>query len=297
MSGADRRGAHFRLRGVSVAFSGGPALQSVDLEVTPGEVVGLVGLSGAGKTTLLRLLNGTQRPSRGRVEVNGRDLSRLSRRELRQVRAGIGFVPQDLSLIPNVRVLHNVISGRLGRYSFWKGMRTLLKPSRQTTREVHQILTRVGIPEKLYQRTDRLSGGQRQRVAIARALFQRPAGLIADEPVSSVDPALARNAVQLLCRISRKEGLTLCVSLHNLPLAREFFPRLVGLSQGRVVFDRPSGQLGEADFQALYEMRGGVPNPVSRDRESSGRQRQTEAPAEGFAPCSAASPANSAGES
>lgn len=247
-----RRGARFRVSDVTVDYGSTVALKSVNLDVEPGESVGLVGLSGAGKTTLLRLLNGVVRPARGQVQVDDRVLGGLPSRELREVRANIGFVHQDFALIPNVRVIHNVLSGRLGRQSFLGGLRSLLRPRREQILEVHRILDRVGIPEKLYQRTDRLSGGQRQRVAIARALYQEPQVLLADEPVSSVDPARAREAIKLLCSISRERGLTLCVSLHNLDLAREFFPRLIGLKNGRIVFDRAADSLGEEEFQGLY---------------------------------------------
>ena len=244
----------FHLTGASVNYGSTVALDSIDLQIQQGEAVGFVGLSGAGKTTLFRLLNGMVRPTKGTVHVNGSSLAELSLKELRQVRAQIGFVHQDLSLIPNLRVLHNVLAGRLGRLSFLQGARTLLFPPRSCVHEVYDILERVGIPEKLYERTDRLSGGQRQRVAIARALFQQPKGLLADEPVSSVDPARARSAISLLTQISREEGLTLCVSLHNLQLAREFFPRLVGLRQGRVVFDRSTEEVREDEFEALYDL-------------------------------------------
>jgi phosphonate transport system ATP-binding protein len=129
-------------------------------------------------------------------------------------------------------VLQNVIAGRLGRRGSLGALRDLLRPSRSDTREIHRILERVGIGERLYERTDRLSGGEQQRVAIARALFQQPAALLADEPVSSVDPARARDTVSLLAELSAERDLTLCMSLHNLDLAREFFPRLVGLRRG-----------------------------------------------------------------
>ena len=256
----------FHLNGASVTYGSTVALDSINLQIRPGEAVGFVGLSGAGKTTLFRLLNGMVRPTRGTVQVNGNSLASLSLEELRQVRAQIGFVHQDLSLIPNLRVLHNVLAGRLGRLSRWQGARTLLFPPRSCVNEVYEILQRVGIPEKLYQRTDRLSGGQRQRVAIARALFQRPKGLLADEPVSSVDPARARSAVSLLTQISREEGLTLCVSLHNLELAREFFPRLVGLRKGRIAFDRATEEVKEEEFQSLYDL-GAANGGGTSDRE------------------------------
>ena len=121
-------------------------------------------------------------------------------------------------------------------------------------RSVHEILERVGIAEKLYERTDRLSGGQRQRVAIARALYQDPAALLPDEPISSLDPARSRDTLGLLMKISREEGLTLCASLHDLALAREFLPRLVGLRHGKVAFDRATAELDDADFHGLYDL-------------------------------------------
>jgi len=248
-------GAEFWLEGVSVRFGQVAALAGVDLTVGAGEAVALVGPSGAGKTTLLRLLNGTLRPTAGRVHVNGDVLGEVSRAKLKAVRAAIGFVHQDLSLIPNLRVSQNVIAGRLGRLRFWPSVRAMLWPPRGELEEVHGLLERVGIADKLFERTDRLSGGQRQRVAIARALHQDPSGMLADEPVSSVDPARARDTVELLTRISREEQLTLCMSIHNLELAREFFPRLVGMRAGRVVFDRPSEAVGDAEFRALYDLR------------------------------------------
>jgi phosphonate transport system ATP-binding protein len=253
----------FRLEKATVAFAGTTALDAVSLEVAPGEAVGFVGPSGAGKTTLLRLLNGSAHPTSGRVFVSGKDLASLPPREMRRLRADIGFVHQDLSLVPNLRVSQNVIAGRLGRLSFLRSLGTMLRPREPLLEEVHALLDRVGIPEKIFERADRLSGGQRQRVAIARALFQRPCALLADEPVSSVDPARARDTVSLLLRLSREEELTLCVSLHNLEIAREYLPRLVGLRHGRVAFDRPASAVSEADFKALYDL---SPREILEDR-------------------------------
>ncbi|MDA1195510.1 MAG: phosphonate ABC transporter ATP-binding protein [Planctomycetota bacterium] len=244
----------FSLDDVSVRFGAHAALRGIDLEVAPGEAVALVGPSGAGKSTLLRVLVGMVRPGAGRARVGGEDLATLTRSALRRARASIGFVHQDLCLVPNVRVARNVLSGRLGSQGLVRSTLGMVFPPRAALDEALAILTRVGIPEKLFERTDTLSGGQQQRVAVARALYQGPAALLADEPVSSVDPARARDTVGLLTRISREEGLTLLMSLHNLELAREFFPRLVGMRAGRIVFDRPSEAITEADFHALYDL-------------------------------------------
>ena len=244
----------FSLNRARVAYGHVTALDGVSLDIQKGESVALVGPSGSGKTTLLRVLNGGVRPASGTVSVGGRAYREMSGGELRRARASIGFVHQDLRLVPNLRVIHNVVAGRLGTLSLSASIRAMLLTPRPLRAEAYEILGRVGIAEKLYQRTDRLSGGQQQRVAIARALFQRPVALLADEPVSSVDPARARDTVRLLTDLSRESGLTLCVSLHNLELACEFFPRLIGMRRGRIVFDRPSADIRRDEFDALYHL-------------------------------------------
>lgn len=246
--------AAFDLRGAGVRYGELSALADVDLSIAPGEAVAFVGPSGSGKSTLLGLLNGTRRPTSGSVVVDGADLATLSGRELRAVRARIGFVHQDLALVPNLRVIQNVMAGRLGRQGVLGSIRSMLVPSAAEAERVHELLERVGIGDKLYQRTDRLSGGQRQRVAIARALYQDPVALLADEPVSSVDPARARDTVELLTGISAERGLTLGMSLHDLDLARGHFPRLVALRAGRVVLDAPPDEIADSDYARLYEL-------------------------------------------
>jgi phosphonate transport system ATP-binding protein len=217
---------------VSVDYGPVSALRSVSLEVRSAECIGMVGPSGAGKTTLLG----------------------FSHSSLRALRTRVGFVHQDLHLVGNLNVLHNVLMGRLGQTSMPRAMVELTFPSRKTRGEVHELLERVGIGDKLYERVDRLSGGERQRVAIARALFQKPQILLADEPVSSVDPARARSVLKLLTELAHEQGLTLCVSLHHLELAREFFPRLVGMKSGQVVFDEAVGSIAEEAFDSLFQL-------------------------------------------
>jgi phosphonate transport system ATP-binding protein len=246
--------ASFEIDAATVRYRSVAALLDVRLSIAPGERVALVGPSGSGKTTLLRLLNGMVRPGSGRVLVDGRSLGALPGRALRRVRSRIGFIPQDLGLVPNLRVAQNVISGRLGSLSFLGSLRAMLRPTRADLERAHAILECVGIPEKLFERTDRLSGGQQQRVAIARSLMQDPSALLADEPVSAVDPARAHDTVGLLGDVSRERGLTLVMSLHNLDLAREFFPRLVGLRHGRVVLDRRTDEIGDDEFRELYRL-------------------------------------------
>ncbi len=210
-------------------------------------------MSGAGKTTLLRLFNGMVRPTSGQVMTLGQRLDSLSFEQLRLLRSQVGFIHQELHLIQNLNVLKNVLAGKLGQISTARALLLFAFPSRQVLEKVYELLHRVGIAEKLYHRVDRLSGGQRQRVAIARALFQEPKILLADEPISSVDPARARSVLQLLTDLAQERKLTLCVSLHNLRLAREFFPRLVGMKGGEIVFDQPTASLGEDRFRSLFK--------------------------------------------
>ncbi len=244
----------FQLQNAQVNFGSKKVLKDFDLTVEPGEAVALLGPSGAGKTTLLRLLNRALRPTSGRIFVDGKNLDELGREPLRKLRSGIGFVHQDLRLVPNIRVSQNILSGSLGRRNFWQSLLMFVKPNNDDLLEVHRLLERVGIADEMFQRVDRLSGGQMQRVALARALFQKPGLLLADEPVSSVDPARAADLLKLITDIGRNDGLTLCVSLHDPALARQFFPRIIGLRAGGLVFDKAPQDITIAEIEDLYTL-------------------------------------------
>ena len=239
---------------MSVLYDGRAALSDVDLRVAPGEAVALVGPSGAGQTTALSLCNAMVRPTKGSVTVDGEDLSQISERELRSKRSHIGFIPQDLGLVPNLRVSQNVLSGRLGEQGIFQALLPLMNSKSPEHERVLTILDKLGIGEKLFHRVDSLSGGERQRVAIARALYQDSRYLLADEPLSALDPARARETIALLVEIARENDLTLLLSMHDIELAREFVPRLVGLRAGRVLFDGAAGEISEEDLSALYTL-------------------------------------------
>jgi phosphonate transport system ATP-binding protein len=180
----------YALAGVGKTFDGRDvALTDVSLTIRRGERVAFIGPSGAGKTTLFRILNLTLRPTTGALEVDGRDVVGLDGLGLRALRRRVGTVYQQQNLVGRLRVVHNVLAGHLGRWSTAKALLSLALP--QDVESAEAALRRVGIPEKLYARTDTLSGGQQQRVAIARVLVQDPDVMLGDEPVSSVDPSLA----------------------------------------------------------------------------------------------------------
>lgn len=237
---------------MSVRFGETAALDGVDLCVAPGEVVGIIGASGAGKSTLLRVLNAGVVADSGGAVIQGRPADKLRGRALRATRAQIGFIDQSFGLVPRLRVIQNVLLGRVGRQGMLSTLRRMLWQSRVETHAVYAILQQLGIETKLYQRAEDLSHGQQQRVAIARALYQDPTCLLADEPISSVDPQRSRQVLSLLIDLAQRRGLTLVVALHDLELAKAMFPRLIGMRQGRVVFDCASDDITEGMTDALY---------------------------------------------
>jgi phosphonate transport system ATP-binding protein len=242
---------HYRLENVRKLFGRRQiALDGVSLKIARGERVALIGPSGAGKTTLFRLLNCTLRQSQGKIWINGEDAETLHGKYLRRARSRIGTVYQQHNLVPRLKVVHNVLSGKLARWSTLGSLVSLFKPA--DAELAHNALKKVGIEEKLFERTDELSGGQQQRVAIARVLVQDPEIILGDEPVSSVDPTLANSIVKLLLDISQETRKTLIVSLHSIDLALAYFPRVIGMQQGKVFFDLAPDQISETMLDQLY---------------------------------------------
>ncbi|MHB0965684.1 MAG: phosphonate ABC transporter ATP-binding protein [Bellilinea sp.] len=241
----------FRLRNVSCCFESVEAITGLNLEIGRGEKIALVGPSGAGKSTLIRLLNGSLAPTQGDVEVFGRSLAPLSARQRRPIQRQIGTLYQQFHLVNNLAVIHNINAGRLGSWSLFKALVSLIWPLE--TQIAAKTLARVGIPEKLYERTATLSGGQQQRVAIARVLVQNPDVILADEPIASIDPERSREVMNLLRDLSGKEK-TLIVSLHAIEYAFSHFDRIVGLRTGRLLFDAVPSEVTQAMIQALYRL-------------------------------------------
>lgn len=247
------------LRDVTVRYSGGDiaAVDGLSFTINAGERIALIGPSGAGKSTILRLASGLTLPSSGQVTGLGIDSALLGRRSNRSTRARIGIVSQDFALVGPLRVASNVAAGRLGRWSWLRALRTLLRPG--PLEEIVDALTSVGIAEKLWERADQLSGGQQQRTAIARVLFQQPDLLLADEPVSALDPARSDAVMAVLAETVADDASThgptrraMVASMHDAPLALRHCDRIIALRDGRLQFDLPSDQVTDALLTELY---------------------------------------------
>jgi phosphonate transport system ATP-binding protein len=236
-----------RLNGAGRVFGTAVAVAGVDLSIACGEQVAVLGASGAGKSTLLSLINGSLSATSGAVEVFGSDLAALRPAQLRSVQRRIGTISQRLDLVDQVRVLHNVNAGRLGQWGTAQALLALTWPRADAT--AMDALERVGLSWAVHERTERLSGGERQRVAIARMLVQNADLVVADEPVSSLDPARTAAMLGLLC-----SSTTAVVSLHQPELAREYCTRAIGLQDGRVMFDLPTSELDNATLDELYAL-------------------------------------------
>lgn len=228
------------------------AVDGVTLSIAAREAVVLIGPSGAGKTTLLRLLGGAIGPTGGIVRFQGRSFSDLDAAQLREARSRIGFVAQRHNLVERLRVWQNVLAGRLGRKTTLGALKMFFAPSREELAAARASLGRMGIEDLLNARVDELSGGQAQRVAIARVLVQQPPAILGDEPVASVDPRLGSEIVGQLRSIAAAAGATLVLSLHDVSLALNHFPRIVGIRDGRVHFDAPARKVDRELLRALY---------------------------------------------
>ncbi|CAN5441954.1 phosphonate ABC transporter ATP-binding protein [soil metagenome] len=269
-----------------VHANGHRALQALSLSAAPGERVAIIGPSGAGKTTLLRVLGSSLRPTSGRVITLDANPWTLPARGLRALRTRIGTVHQAPPIPPRLRVVTAVLAGRLGTWSLWRSLGSLLYPSDMAG--AREALARLGLGERLFDRCDRLSGGQLQRVGIARVLYQKPALLLADEPVSALDPTLADAAVGVLVGQSRDTGATLVASLHAVDIALKWFPRIVGMRAGQMVFDLPASEVTAPMLQQLYaaetaadaDHAGAVPEstPVDTTRATAGSFTEEQPP-------------------
>lgn len=243
------------LEGVSHGYAvnqalAGRALDAVSLSVERGSCVAVIGPSGAGKTTLLKVLAAGLRPDSGSIALFGSDPWSLPAAKLRSLRSRIGLIHQAPPLPPRQRVVAAVAAGRLGQWSLVKALANLAYPL--DIDDVGEALARLDLADKLYSRCDQLSGGQWQRVAIARVLYQRADLILADEPVAAMDPRLASHTLEVLKNEAANRGVTLVASLHAVDLALRHFNRIIGLREGRIVFDREPSAITDRELGDLY---------------------------------------------
>ncbi|MER2101867.1 MAG: ATP-binding cassette domain-containing protein [Pseudomonas atacamensis] len=230
--------------------NGVDALRNIDVQIGAREQVAIIGPSGAGKSSLLNLLATALKPSSGDIEVLGERAWHLSAHQRQRLRARIGLVHQAPPIPPRQRVITAVLAGKLGQWSLGKSLLNLLHPL--DVAGARAALARLDLGDKLFAHCQQLSGGQLQRVGIARVLYQAPEILLADEPVSAMDPVLAGHTLSILSRHAREHNVTLVASLHAVDLALAHFPRIIGLRDGQILFDCPSDEVSRDKLDALY---------------------------------------------
>lgn len=229
---------------------GTKALNNVSFIVPDGEFLVVIGLSGSGKSTLLRCINRLIEPTSGQIILDGQDITAASPAQLRLMRRDIGMIFQQFNLVKRSSVMKNVLAGRLGYVNPWLSLLGIFpKEERERAR---RALETVGITEKANNRADALSGGQQQRVGIARALMQEPKLLLADEPVSALDPATSHSVMKYIEQINRERGVSVICSLHFLSLARTYATRIIALKDGNMMFDGGPTEIDEARFKEIY---------------------------------------------
>lgn len=230
--------------------TGRRALDSVSFTIRTPQLVGIIGSSGAGKSTLIRCINRLVEPTSGSVRLMGADIPSLSSRELRKMRRQIGMIFQEYNLVERLTVMQNVLTGRLGYVGFWTSVR--YRYSEEDIRYAYALLERVGLAGFENRRADALSGGQRQRVGIARALMQRPKLLLLDEPTASLDPSTSRQIMQLAQGVIEEQHMPALINIHDVTLAKTFCDRIIGMRDGKLVFDAPPAELTHARLVDIY---------------------------------------------
>lgn len=246
----------FVLHGVSVrhpsaAINGATALSNLTLTVQAGDQIALIGPSGAGKTTLLHTLACAHRPDTGKFTAFDIDPWRVSNAQRHALRARLFLAPQTPPLPPRQRVVTAVLAGRLPQWSVWQALSSLIRPT--ALQAAHDALLRFNLQDKLYARVDRLSGGERQRCGMARLLISQAQAFLVDEPLSALDPTLAALTLNVLQSEASARSAILICSLHQVELARTHFPRIIGLRDGRIVFDAARADVSDAMIAALYQ--------------------------------------------
>jgi len=227
--------------------NGSPALKGVDLKINKGEFVSILGPSGSGKTTLLRTINGLETSTGGEIYFENK---KVNNNNISEVQKKTGMIFQEFNLVNNLSAINNVLTGLLNSSNKFLSLFYLF--SKKQKIEALRSLETVGLLEKSHNRSDELSGGQRQRVGIARAIIKKPLLLLADEPVASLDPKSSNLILSLLKKINQEFGTTILCNLHQVDLAKKYSDRVVGLMDGKIIFDEKSVNINEAYLKKIY---------------------------------------------
>ena len=227
--------------------NGSPALKGVDLKINKGEFVSILGPSGSGKTTLLRTINGLETSSGGEIYFDNKE---VNNNNISEVQKKTGMIFQEFNLVNNLSAINNVLTGLLNSSNKFFSLFYLFSKNQKI--KALRSLETVGLLEKSYSRSDELSGGQRQRIGIARAIIKKPLLLLADEPVASLDPKAANLILSLLKRINQDFGTTILCNLHQVDLAKKYSDRIVGLMDGKIIFDENSSNINTTNLAKIY---------------------------------------------
>lgn len=227
------------------------ALQDINLKIEQGEFVAIIGLSGAGKSTLIRCINRMHDITGGQLIVDGVDVSSLKGREVRKFRKRIGMIFQSFNLVTRTSVLKNVLVSFIPELPFWRKLTGVF--SKEHKRKALSALDQVGILDKAYVRVDQLSGGQQQRVALARTLAQNPDIILADEPIASLDPVTATQVMNDFKRINQEMNISVIINIHHVEIALEYADRIIGVRDGKVVFDGKSEEVTDDVLDYIYK--------------------------------------------
>src|SRR3989344_2488357 len=223
------------------------ALNNINLDIKKGEILFIIGPNGSGKSTLLKCINRLEEPISGKIYINNKDIMEYP---VKRLRSKIGMIFQNFNLIDRETVLNNVLNGCLRfNYTFdiLRG-----KFSEESYNIARDNIRLVGLEKYENERVNTLSGGQKQRVSIARTLSQKPEIILADEPISSLDPKLMEEITSLLKNICLEKGITLVSSLHSIDFVKKYGLRIVGINEGRIVFDGAPEDLTENEISKIY---------------------------------------------
>ena len=232
--------------------SGPEILKGVSFNVGKDDFFAIIGPSGAGKSTLIRCINRLVEPNSGDVILNGKNITKMGKSDLRTARRSMGMIFQEFNLVERMSVMDNVLSGRLG---YVGTIRSFLRwyPKSDIQRAL-ELLEKVGLSDFVDKRADELSGGQRQRVGIARALIQQPQLLLVDEPTSSLDPKIARDVMEMIKTMSREAGVPVLCNIHDVQLALDFSNKVIGLQDGVKKFEGPTDTVDQSTLEEIYAM-------------------------------------------